>query len=244
MTAGTEEARVAGAWITGGTGAIGSAVASRFLSDGVPVAVTFRSPAEWERLRAAEAGAARDGRLVGIEADVTSHDSMQRAAREAADALGGLRVLAHVAGGYEGGTPVEGLTEASVRGMLELNLVSAFWAAKHAIPYLKASGQGRLLFVSSRGAVETPAGAAPYAAAKLGLHALVGTLANELKDSGVTANAVLPSLVDTPQNRAAMPRARHESWVRPEQIAALLSFLGSDASAAVTGALIPIYGRA
>ena len=169
---------------------------------------------------------------------------MERAAREAAEALGGIRVLAHVAGGYEGGNPVERLTEASLRGMLELNLVSAFWAAKHAIPYLKASGQGRLLFVSSRGAVEPAAGGAPYAAAKLGLHALVGALAKELEDSGITANAVLPSVVDTPQNRAAMPRANPETWVRPEQIAALLSFLGSEASAAVTGALIPIYGRA
>lgn len=235
---------MAGAWITGGTGAIGSAVTARFLRDGLPVAVTYRAAAEWKRLESAESDAVREGRLVGIEADVTRHDSMERATRAAAEALGGIRVLAHVAGGYEGGTPVEQLTEASLRGMLEVNLVSAFWAAKHAIPYLKASGQGRLLFVSSRGAVEPAAGAAPYAAAKLGLHALVGALAKEVKDWGITANAVLPSLVDTPQNRAAMPRANPEGWVRPEQIAALLSFLGSEASAAVTGALIPIYGRA
>ena len=236
---------MAGAWITGGTGAIGSAVTARFLRDGLRVAVTYRSAAEWERLERAESEAVREGRLVGIEADVTRHDSMERATRAAAEALGGIRVLAHVAGGYEGGTPVEQLTEASLRGMLELNLVSAFWAAKHAIPHLKASGgQGRLLFVSSRGAIEPAAGAAPYAAAKLGLHALVGALAKEVKDMGITANAVLPSLVDTPQNRAAMPRANPEGWVRPEQIAALLSFLGSEASAAVTGALIPIYGRA
>ncbi|HEV8128832.1 MAG TPA: SDR family NAD(P)-dependent oxidoreductase [Candidatus Eisenbacteria bacterium] len=235
---------MAGAWITGGTGAIGSAVTARFLRDGLPVAVTYRAPAEWERLRSAESDAAREGRLVGIEADVTRHDSMERAARAAADAMSGIRVLAHVAGGYEGGTSVEGLSEQSLRGMLELNLVSAFWAAKHAIPYLKKSGQGRLLFISSRGAVETSPGTAPYAAAKLGIHALVSTLAKELRDFGVTANAVLPSLVDTPQNRAAMPRANHDTWVRPEQIAAVLSFLGSEASAAVTGALIPIYGRA
>jgi NAD(P)-dependent dehydrogenase (short-subunit alcohol dehydrogenase family) len=235
---------VPGALITGGTGTIGSAVASRFLSDGYGVAVTYRAAEEWESLRAAHAEAAKNGRLVGVQADVTHHDSMQAAARSAADALGGLRVLAHVAGGYAGGTPVEQLTEAMVRGMLELNLVSAFWAAKHAIPFVKASGSGRLLFVSSRGAVATPPGAAPYAAAKLGLHALVTTLAEELKDTGATANGILPSMVDTPQNRAAMPRADSSKWVRPEQVAALLAFLGSEASAAVTGALIPIYGRA
>ena len=235
---------MAGAWITGGTGAIGSAVTARFLRDGLPVAVTYRTPAEWERLQSAESDAARDGRLVGIETDVTQHDSMERAARAAADAMNGIRVLAHVAGGYEGGTPVEQLTEKSLRGMLELNLVSAFWAAKHAIPFLKQSGQGRILFISSRGALEPSPGTAPYAAAKLGIHALVSTLAKELKDFSVTANAVLPSTVDTPQNRAAMPRANHDTWVRPEQIAAVLSFLGSEASAAVSGALIPIYGKA
>jgi len=235
---------VQGALITGGTGAIGSAVTERYLHDGYGVAVTYRAEPEWERLRTGNAEAAREGRLVGVRADVTDHDSMQGAVRTSAEALGGLRVLAHVAGGYEGGTPVERLSETSVRGMLELNLLSAFWSAKHAIPFVKASGSGRLLFISSRGAVATPAGAAPYAAAKIGLHALVTTLAEELKNARVTANAVLPSLVDTPQNRAAMPKADHESWVRPEQIAALLAFLGSDASSAVTGALIPIYGRA
>lgn len=233
-----------GVLITGGTGSIGSAVTARFLSDGDAVAVTYRAPAEWDRLRAAHPAEAEGGRLAGFSADVADHDSMRGAVDAAAERLGGLGLLAHIAGGYEGGTPVERLTESSVRGMIELNLLSAFWAAKHVIPHLKRSGAGRLLFVSSRGAVQAQAGAAPYAAAKLGLHALVSTLALELKKDGVTANAVLPSLVDTPQNRAAMPKADFASWVRPEQIASLLSFLGSEASAAVTGALIPIYGKA
>jgi NAD(P)-dependent dehydrogenase (short-subunit alcohol dehydrogenase family) len=232
------------ALVTGGTGSIGSAVAERFLEDGYAVAVTYRNPSEWERLRSAHAPETEAGRLAGFRADVADHDSMRAAVDSAAARLGGLRLLAHVAGGYDGGTPVERASEASVRGMIELNLLSAFWAAKHAIPHLKASGSGRLMFVSSRGAVQTQAGAASYAASKLGLHALVQTLAQELRADGITANAVLPSLVDTPQNRAAMPKGDFASWVRPEAIAALLSFLGSDASAAVTGALIPIYGKA
>lgn len=233
-----------GVLITGGTGSIGSAVTARFLEDGDSVAVTYRTSAEWDRLRAAHAAEAGAGRLTGLPADVADHDSMRAAVDAAAERMGGLRLLAHVAGGYEGGIPVERLSEASVRGMIELNLLSAFWAAKHAIPHLRASGAGRLLFVSSRGAIQAQAGAAPYAASKLGLHALVATLAQELKQDGITANGVLPSLVDTPQNRAAMPKADFAAWVRPEAIAALLSFLGSDAAAAVTGALIPIYGKA
>ena len=128
--------------------------------------------------------------------------------------------------------------------MLDLNLLSAFWAAKHVIPHAKASGRGRLLFISSRGAVEASAGAAAYAAAKAGLHALVATLAKEVGASGATANAVLPSVIDTPQNRAAMPGAKFDTWVEPAKVAALLAFLASDAAATTSGALIPIYGRA
>ncbi|MEK7316188.1 MAG: SDR family oxidoreductase, partial [Candidatus Eisenbacteria bacterium] len=126
----------------------------------------------------------------------------------------------------------------------DTNLVSAFWAAKHVIPHAKRRARGRLLFISSRGALESYPGAAAYAAAKLGLHALVETLAKELKHEGVTANAVLPSLIDTAANRASMPDGKFDNWVKPEAVAQLLLFLASEAAAATSGALIPIYGRA
>ena len=131
-----------------------------------------------------------------------------------------------------------------MRTMIDLNLVSAFWAAKHVIPHAKKTGSGRLLFVSSRGAIEYYPGAAAYAAAKIGLHGLVGTLAKELRADGVTANAILPSVIDTAANRAAMPKSRFDDLVRPDEVAALLAFLASEAASAVSGALIPIYGRA
>ena len=126
--------------------------------------------------------------------------------------------------------------------MFETNLLSAFWAARHTISHLRRAGDGRLLFISSRGAVECYPGAAPYAAAKLGLHALVQTLAKELRDSGVTANAVLPSIIDTAQNRASMPDADFSRWVSPEAVAGLLAYLASGEASAISGALIPIYG--
>ena len=232
------------AFVTGGTGALGRAVARRFLDDGYAVAVTYRNAKEWEEVRGMSAREADAGRLLGIAADVTDPDSTGAAVAQAAKAFGGLRVLAHVAGGYAGGTPVEAVEAKAVRHMLDLNLLSAFWAAKHVIPHAKASGRGRLLFISSRGAVEASAGAAAYAAAKAGLHALVATLAKEVGASGVTANAVLPSVIDTPQNRASMPGAKFDTWVEPAKIAALLAFLASDAAATTSGALIPIYGRA
>jgi len=235
---------LATALITGGTGQLGRVVAARFLSEGFRVAVTFREPREWALLAAAEAEASGSGRLLGIRADVTDHASMGSAVDECLRAFGSIRVLLHLAGGYAGGTPVESLDERVVRGMIDLNLVSAFWAAKHALPSIKAAGSGRLLFVSSRGAIEAYPGAAPYAAAKAGLHALVATLAKELRGSGATANAILPSIIDTPANRAAMPDAKHRDWVPPEAVASLLSYLASEAAASTSGALVPIYGSA
>ena len=232
------------AFVTGGTGALGRAVTKRFLDDGYRVAVTYRSLEEWNALQSEHPGPAREGTLLGLECDVTQEESVRRAIGAGVERFGGLRVLLHVAGGYRGGQPVESLDERGLRGMLELNLVSAFWAAKHAIPHLKRGEGGRLLFISSRGAVETYPGASAYAAAKLGLHALVQTLAKELKKSGVTANAVLPSMIDTPANRASMPDADFSAWVPPAAVAGLLAFLASRGADHTSGALVPIYGRA
>jgi NAD(P)-dependent dehydrogenase (short-subunit alcohol dehydrogenase family) len=230
--------------ITGGTGALGAWVVARFLEDGYAVAVTYRDEREWESLARSQAGSVTAGLLIGVEADVTAHDSMRDAVERVAAGLGSVRVLVHLAGGFRPMGAVQNLEEGIVRALIDLNLVSAFWAAKHALPRVRATGDGRLLFVSSRGAVETYPDAAPYAAAKLGLHALVGTLAKELKGSGTTANAILPSIIDTPANRSSMPRAKHDDWVKPRAVASLLAYLASPEAAATSGALVPIYGRA
>ena len=237
-------AEAAAALITGGTGALGSVVARTFLAAGYPVAVTYRGASEWEALAASERAAVSGARLLGYQTDVTDEDSVRQTSSSAVAAFGRLDVLVHVAGGYAGGTPVEAVEARTVRSMIDTNLVSAFWAAKHVIPHAKRRGRGRLLFISSRGAIETDAGAAAYAAAKMGLHALVETLAKELRHEGVTANAVLPSLIDTVANRSAMPDGEFDHWVKPDAIAQILLFLASEAAAAISGALVPIYGRA
>lgn len=230
--------------ITGGTGGLGAAVVARFLRDEYRVAVPYRSDVEWRALAQAHEAAARDAALMGIPADLTDEDSTHAAIDRAAEAFGGLSALVHLAGGYAGGTPVEHLDAAVLRRMIDTNLVSAFWAAKHVLPHVKRSAHGRLLFISSRGAVVTEPGASAYAAAKAGLSALVLTLARELRADSVTANAILPSVIDTAGNRTAMPGADPSRWVRPEEIATLLAFLASEAAASISGALIPIYGRA
>lgn len=234
----------AAAIVTGGTGALGSAVTRAFLAGGYRVAATYRTAKEWDALAASEREAVAGGRLLGIEADVTDEASMGAAVASAARAFGRLDVLLHVAGGFAGGSNVESIDAKTVRSMMDLNLVSAFWAAKHVIPHAKKNARGRLLFVSSRGAVEASPGAAAYAASKLGLHALVQTLSKELKNDGVTAHAVLPSVIDTAANRASSPGAAYDKWVKPEAIADLLLSLASDRASATSGALVPIYGRA
>jgi NAD(P)-dependent dehydrogenase (short-subunit alcohol dehydrogenase family) len=232
------------ALVTGGTGALGRAVVARFLADGMAVAVTYFVEKEWQDLAAAETDASRSGRLVGFRADLTDEEAVRGAVEAAAKLLGGPRVLAHLAGGYAGGVDVEQVDAKAARQMIDTNLLTAMWAAKHVIPHAKRSGAGRLVFISSRGAIECYPGAAAYAAAKAGLLALAVTLSKELRDSGVTANAVLPSIIDTAANRASMPRADHGTWVKPAEIAGLLSYLASRGAQAVSGALIPIYGRA
>lgn len=232
------------ALVTGGTGAIGRVVVGRFLDSGYRVGVTYRTESEWDSLAAERSREAGSGALVGVAADVARESSVREAVDRIARSLSGIRVLVHVAGGYAGAVPVESLEEDALRHMLELNLHSAFWAAKHVIPHARRAGSGRLLFVSSRGSVVHYPGAAAYAAAKAGLNALVGTLARELLASGVTANAVMPSMVDTPANRKEMPNADPATWVQPGEIAELLLFLASERAQATSGALIPIYGRA
>jgi NAD(P)-dependent dehydrogenase (short-subunit alcohol dehydrogenase family) len=219
-------------------------VAHVFLGAGYRVAVTYRGTKEWSALSEREANAVRESRLLGFAVDVTDAAAVESAAGEAARAFGELGVLVHAAGGFAGGEPVDAVKPETVRAMIDLNLVSAFWAARAVAPHAVRTGRGRLLFVSSRGAMEQNAGAAAYGAATLGLHGLVETLAKELKHKGVTANAVLPSLIDTAANRRDIPGGKFDDWVKPEAIAELLLYLASEAAASTSGALVPIYGRA
>jgi NAD(P)-dependent dehydrogenase (short-subunit alcohol dehydrogenase family) len=128
--------------------------------------------------------------------------------------------------------------------MLGLNLRSAYTIFRAVLPGMVKAGKGRMVAVGARAAIEPIANFAAYSVSKAALVALVKTVALEVKDSGITANAVLPSVIDTPANRAAMPAADASKWVTPESIAGLLVWLVSDAARDVNGAAIPIYGRA
>jgi NAD(P)-dependent dehydrogenase (short-subunit alcohol dehydrogenase family) len=126
--------------------------------------------------------------------------------------------------------------------MFAMNLKTAVHASKAAIPHLLASGAGRIVNVGAASAIKAGVGFGPYAASKGAVHRLTESLAEELKNRGVTVNAVLPSIIDTPANRADMPGASFDHWVAPADLAAVILFLVSDEARAVTGALIPVTG--
>lgn len=124
-----------------------------------------------------------------------------------------------------------------------MNVLTATNASRSAIPHLKRSASGRIVNVGANGALKASMGMGAYAASKAGVHKLTEALAEELKADGVTVNAVLPSIIDTPTNRADMPNADFSAWVTPADLAAAILFLASEEARAVTGALLPVTGR-
>jgi NAD(P)-dependent dehydrogenase (short-subunit alcohol dehydrogenase family) len=226
------------ALITGGTGGLGAAVTRAFLDGGWRVVVPVFDERERERVPAHE-------RLVLEPADLGDPDSTTAVTQiAAADGDAPLRAVVNLVGGFaEGGrvheTPVE-----DYESQLRLNLRPAYLVCHAAIPHMQAAGGGAIVCVSSRSALKPFAGAAGYIVAKAAVLAFVDVLAVEYRDDGIRANAILPSVIDTPANRRSMPDADHSRWVAPEQIASVVRFLCEDGSGIVSGAHVPVYGRA
>ncbi|HET6838394.1 MAG TPA: SDR family oxidoreductase, partial [Bradyrhizobium sp.] len=171
-----------------------------------------------------------------------SDAAQARAAIDAAVAhFGKLDALINIAGGFAFETIADGDTKTWQR-MHALNVLTALNASRSAIPHLAASNSGRIVNVGAMAALQAGAGMGPYAASKAGVHRLTEALASEWKGK-ITVNAVLPSIIDTAANRASMPQAEFEKWVKPEELAEVILFLASDAASAVTGALLPVSGR-
>jgi NAD(P)-dependent dehydrogenase (short-subunit alcohol dehydrogenase family) len=221
--------------ITGGLGVLGKAVAERFAQDRWRVAVV-------DRVRAGAAGAGGGPMLLG-DVDLTDATAAEGALRTINERLGRIDCLINVAGGFRWEL-FEGGDLATFDRMYSLNLRTAVATSQAALPYLKASGAGRIINVGAgAAAARAGAGMAAYTASKAGVHKFTESLADELKDAGVTVNAVLPGIIDTPQNRADMPDADPSRWVQPADIAEVVLFLASPQARSVTGALIPVTGR-
>lgn len=202
--------------ITGASGGLGTAVTAAFAED----RVTAVSHPEYDLTRPEEA------------------------ARAVAAVGGPLHVLVHLMGAFAGGQAVASTDDATWRRMMSLNLDAAFYMTRAALPSLLAQPGGRIVLIGSRTAVAPAANLAAYNVSKAGVVALARTLALEVGPRAATCNVILPSVIDTPGNRAAMPKADPNQWVKPASIAALIHFLAGPGAADVNGAVVPIYGNA
>jgi NAD(P)-dependent dehydrogenase (short-subunit alcohol dehydrogenase family) len=230
--------RGASVLITGGTGGLGAAVTDEFLAGGWRVVVPWLHRRELERLEGRE-------RLVLVEADLFDPGAVAGVAEAAgSDRAAPLTAVVNLVGGYAGGSKVHQTPVEDFERQLRLNLRPTYLVTQAAVPLLIAAGGGTIVCVSSRAAVKPFSGAAGYIAAKAAVLAFAQAVAAEYAADGVRCNAVLPSVIDTPAQRASAPDADHSKWVAPADIAAVLHFLSTDASRPISGAAVPVYGRA
>jgi NAD(P)-dependent dehydrogenase (short-subunit alcohol dehydrogenase family) len=220
--------------VTGAFGVLGSALVKACLQDRETVI----------RIDAAAEGPTPGGEglidFCGI--DLTDDAAAAAAVEEGARRAGGLDVVFNVAGGFSW-LPVETAQASQWRRLFEINLMTTVNVSRAALPSLKASASGRIVNVGANGALKAGAGMGPYAASKAAVHRFTESLAEELKTSRITVNAVLPSVLDTPANRKEMPDADPSLWVSPGSLAGVMRFLASGAASDVTGSLVPVTGR-
>jgi NAD(P)-dependent dehydrogenase (short-subunit alcohol dehydrogenase family) len=225
-----------GVLIAGGTGALGSAVVRELLDVGYDCTVTWIVEKEVERARS-ELGE----RATYVRADLVAPDG---GAEEAVAAVDDLEAVVDLVGGFASGPLVHETTWADFERMLRLNLAPAFNLARAAMPRLLERGGGAFVAVSARAALRPFPGAAAYITAKAAVLAFVQALDADYRSKGIRANAILPSVIDTPANRANEPDADHSRWVQPAEIARVVRHLVSDDAAVTSGGAIPVYGRA
>jgi NAD(P)-dependent dehydrogenase (short-subunit alcohol dehydrogenase family) len=222
--------------ITGAFGVLGRAIAKMAASHGARLALIDFS----KNIPAGLPGGDTVMVLTGVD---LGESAQAGAAMEAvANRFGGIDALLNIAGGFIWQTVQESSAETWSQ-MYRLNVVTATNASRAAIAHLKRSTAGRIVNVGSAAALKAGLGMGAYAAGKAGVHSLTQALAEELKGDSVTVNAVLPSIIDTPTNRADMPKADFSTWVSPDDLAAVILFLASEPARAVTGALLPVVGR-
>jgi NAD(P)-dependent dehydrogenase (short-subunit alcohol dehydrogenase family) len=224
-----------GVLVAGGTGALGGAVVRELADSGWDVTATWIVERERDRIES-ELG----DRATLVRADLTD----PAGADAAVEGVDDLEAVVDLVGGFKAGEKVHEADPGDLERMLRLNVTPAYLLARAAMPRLVERGGGAFVAVSARAAIRPFSGAAAYILSKAAVLAFVQALDAEYRAGGVRANAILPSMIDTPANRAATPDADFSKWVPPEQIARVIRFLISDDSAPTSGAGIPVYGRA
>jgi NAD(P)-dependent dehydrogenase (short-subunit alcohol dehydrogenase family) len=218
--------------VAGGTGHLGTAVVRELLAAGYAITATWVVESEAERLSAEP--------VELVHADLFDPDAVQKAV----DSTPQLEAVVNLVGGYAEGPRVHETDPDQFDGLMKLNVKPGFLLARAAMPRLIERGGGAFVGVSARAALRPFPGAAGYIASKAAVLALIQALDAEYKRHGIRCNAILPSVIDTPPNRAAQPDADYSKWVQPEEIARVVRFLVSDEAGPISGAAVPVYGRA
>jgi NAD(P)-dependent dehydrogenase (short-subunit alcohol dehydrogenase family) len=214
--------------LTGAAGVLGVAVAEHFARGGATLALLDVLPIETEHWN--------------HTCDLTDAEACATAVAQAKDALGGIDILANIAGGFTMGDSVADTSDETWEFMFNLNARTVFNMARAVVPVMRSQGSGKIINVGARGGLRGGGLMAAYAASKSVVQRLTESLADELKGDGINVNCVLPSIIDTPRNRNDMPDADHEAWVAPEDLANVIGFLASDGARAIHGASIAIDG--
>jgi NAD(P)-dependent dehydrogenase (short-subunit alcohol dehydrogenase family) len=230
------------ALIAGGTGGLGRAVSLAFLEEGANVIVTYRKQEEFSALTSAAGQYA--SLLKGHQVDVTDESAVCQLIERVLAEHRRLDVLVNAVGAYAGGLKLWEIEPSVFEAMLALNLRSGYVLSIAVVPAMLKQKKGSIVNVASKAAFDHAAGAAAYAASKAGALAMMDSLAEDLKGTGVRVNSILPSIIDTEANRSAMPNADFTKWPKPEDIARVILFLCSNEAKVIHGASIPVYGNA
>jgi len=223
--------------ITGAAGNLGRAVAAAFASTGAALVLLGRDE---KSLRTALGNWGE--RSLFLEADLLDAAAVGNAIRTAVDSFGRIDVLCNIAGGFRMGHPVHETPEDTWELMLDLNAKSVIHTARAVVPGMIAAGYGKIVNIAALAGLAGKANMGAYSAAKSAVIRLTESMSAELRDKGINVNCILPSIIDTPQNRADMPGADPRRWVAPEALAKVVLFLASDAARAIHGAAIPVTG--
>lgn len=226
--------------VTGACGNLGAAVLAALSRRGDSVVAVDREPSKLDIALAALG--ARDRHMGVGEADLVDPSGADRIVAAALARFGRIDSVVHTVGGFAS-APLARSDSSAFEAMFRLNVITTLNVFRAAADPMRLARKGCLIAIGAGAAVRAPAGLSAYAAAKAGVLRLVESFADELKSEGVRVNAVAPSIIDTPQNRAAMPDADHASWVSPDRLASTIAFLTSDEGSAITGATIPVTGR-
>ena len=220
--------------VTGASGGLGVNVTQAFLDAGATVIGTSRNMQQSSLASPA---------FTAMSAEISTPAGAAGLVDHVIERFGRIDVLAHTVGGFAGGQSIAETDDATFQRMFDVNLHSAFYMLRAALPSMRKTGNGRIIAIGSRAAVDPGPGVGAYSASKAALVSLIRTVAAENRDAGITANVILPGTMDTPANRKGMPNADVSKWVQPANVASLVLWLAGDAGGDVTGAVLPVYGK-